>query len=103
LIGYVYLGQSDFDAAIATFKVNVERYPESANVYDSLAEAYEKNGKIELATPLYEKASALGKQNNDPAAAIFAANFARASNIMKQAAAKPADAAKQGDAAKKNE
>lgn len=102
-IGYQYLGQADFDAAIATFKANVERYPESANVYDSLGEAYEKNGKLELAAPLYEKAQTISKQTNDPNAAIFAANYTRASDKVKQAAAKPSDAAKQADAAKKNE
>ncbi len=103
LLGYQYLGQADFDAAIATFKTNVERYPESANVYDSLAEAYEKQGHIELATPLYEKAQTIGKQTNDPNAAVFAANYARASDLLKQAAAKSGGVAKPADAAKKNE
>lgn len=98
-IGYQYLlgGNPDPDQAIATFKTNVERYPNSANVYDSLAEAYEKGGKLELATPLYEKAQALGKENNDPNTAIYTTNFLRTSEKMKQAAA-----AKQTDAAKQN-
>ncbi len=103
-IGYQYLLGGNPDEAIATFKTNVERYPNSANVYDSLAEAYEKGGKLELAAPLYEKAQSLGKENNDPNAAIYATNFARASDKLKQAAAaKPTDAAKQADAAKKNQ
>jgi tetratricopeptide (TPR) repeat protein len=102
-IGYQSLGAHP-DEAIATFKANVERYPDSANVYDSLAEAYEKTGHLELAAPLYEKAQALGKQNNDPNAALYAANFTRASDKLKQAAAaKESDAAKQGEAAKKNQ
>jgi uncharacterized protein len=102
-IGYQFLAANP-EEAIATFKTNVERYPNSANVYDSLAEAYEKGGKLELAAPLYEKAQSLGKQNNDPNAAIYTANFARASDKLKQAAAaKPTDAAKQADAAKKNQ
>jgi predicted alpha/beta superfamily hydrolase len=75
------------DEAIAVFKANVERYPGSANVYDSLAEAYEKGGRIELATPLYEKAQMLGQQNNDPNTAIYKTNFARASNKMKESQA----------------
>ncbi len=103
-IGYQYLLGGNPDEAIATFKTNVERYPNSANVYDSLAEAYEKGGKLELAAPLYEKAQSLGKENNDPNAAIYATNFARASDKLKQAAAaNPTDAAKQADAAKKNQ
>lgn len=94
LAGYQSLQAGNADEAIAIFKRNVERYPESANVYDSLAEAYETTGKIELATPLYEKASTLGQKNNDPNAALFTANFNRASEKLKQMAAKPAEPAK---------
>jgi hypothetical protein len=73
-------------------------------VYDSLGEAYEKSGHLDWAAPQYEKAQALGKQNNDPNAAVFATNFTRASDKLKQAAAtKETDAAKQADAAKKNQ
>ena len=109
-IGYQYLQGGAPDEAIATFKVNVERYPNSANVYDSLAEAYEKGGRLELATPLYEKAKTLGQQNHDPNAAVFAANFARASEKMKQAEAakqggttKPAEGSKQPQTPKKDQ
>jgi predicted alpha/beta superfamily hydrolase len=102
-IGYQDLLGDKPDEAIVTFKVNVERYPNSANVYDSLAEAYEKTGKLDLAAPLYEKAQLLGKQNSDPNAAVYAANFTRASDKLKQAAAaKPADASKTSDGATKN-
>jgi predicted alpha/beta superfamily hydrolase len=107
-IGYQFLLAADpnRDEAIAVFKANVERYPNSANVYDSLAEAYEKGGQLDLATPLYEKAQTLGKQNNDPNTAIYAANFTRSSDKLKQATAAKTDktdAAKQADAAKKNQ
>lgn len=86
-IGYQYLLGGKPEEGIATFKSNVERYPNSANVYDSLAEAYEKTGRLDLAAPLYEKAQSLGQQNNDPNAAIYSANFTRASDKLKQAAA----------------
>ncbi|HEV7396550.1 MAG TPA: alpha/beta hydrolase-fold protein [Pyrinomonadaceae bacterium] len=86
-IGYQYLGTGKPEEAIAAFKSNIDRYPNSANVYDSLGEAYEKGGRIDLATPLYEKAQMLGKQNNDPNAAIFLVNYTRASEKMKQAEA----------------
>ena len=105
-IGYQFLlaETPNPEEAIATFKVNVERYPNSANVYDSLGEAYEKTGHLDWATPLYEKAQALGKQNNDPNAAIFATNYARASDKLKQeAAAKKGGGAKEAEAAKKNQ
>ena len=103
-LGYQDLLGGNPEAAIATFKSNVERYPNSANVYDSLAEAYEKTARLDLAAPLYEKAQSLGKQNNDPNAAIYSANFTRASDKLKQAAAaKQTEATKQTDAAKKNQ
>ena len=86
-MGYQSLFAERFDEAIAIFKTNVERYPESANVYDSLAEAYEKTGKIELAAPLYEKAQTLGQQNQDPNLAIYKTNFERVSEKLKQAGA----------------
>jgi predicted alpha/beta superfamily hydrolase len=101
-VGYQYLFADQNDEAIAVFKLQVERYPESPNVYDSLGEAYEKTGHLDLATPLYEKAQALGKQNNDPNAQVFYANFVRASDKLKQAAAKTNGGA-QVDAAKKND
>lgn len=102
-IGYQFLGGGNTEEAIATFKTNVERYPNSANVYDSLGEAYEKTGHLDWATPQYEKAQALGKQNNDPNAAIFAANFARANDKLKEAQAAKSGVTKEADAAKKNQ
>jgi predicted alpha/beta superfamily hydrolase len=86
-LGYQSLFAGRSDEAIAIFKTNVERYPESANVYDSLAEAYERSGKLELAAPLYEKAQTLGKQNQDPNLAVYKANFERVSEKIKQAEA----------------
>lgn len=91
-LGYQLLFASRPDEAIAAFKANVERYPDSANVYDSLAEAYERGGRLDLARPLYEKAQILGQKNTDPNLAIYKANFERVSEKLKQA-----------EAAKKNE
>jgi predicted alpha/beta superfamily hydrolase len=48
-IGYQFLRANRIDDAISAFRKNVENYPNSANVYDSLAEAYEKNGQLKLA------------------------------------------------------
>ncbi len=45
LLGYRLLGQSKVDDAIAVFELNVERYPDSWNVYDSLGEAHATEGK----------------------------------------------------------
>jgi hypothetical protein len=52
-----------------------------------LAEAYEKGGRVDLAAPLYEKASSLGEQNKDPNLAIYKTNYARASEKVKVAEA----------------
>ena len=83
-IGYQFLFDGKPDDAIGAFKANVERYPDSANVYDSLAEAYERGGRIDLAEPLYDKARTLGQQNNDPNAATFKANYERAHAKLKE-------------------
>ena len=83
-LGYQLLGRGQADEAIEVFKTNVERYPASANVYDSLAEAYERGGKIDLAEPLYDKAQILGKQNNDPNVAIYKANYERVHAKLKE-------------------
>ncbi len=83
-IGYRFIFDGKPEEAIAVFKANVERYPASANVYDSLAEAYERGGRIDLAEPLYEKARTLGEQNNDPNAAVYKTNYERAHTKLKE-------------------
>lgn len=87
-IGYQFLFDGKPEEAIATFKANVERYPNSANVYDSLAEAYERGGRIDLAEPLYDKARVLGQQNNDPNTPIYKANYERAKAKLKESQTK---------------
>lgn len=84
-IGYQLLFADRPDDAIATFKANVERYPESANVYDSLAEAYERGGRADLAAPLYEKAYQNGQKIKDPNTQLYKTNFDRAAAKVKQA------------------
>jgi len=85
-MGYQSMGAGKMDEAIAVFKSNVERYPNSANVYDSLAEAYEKSGKLDLARPNYEKAAQLGAQNNDPNLQVYKTNFERVDGMLKKTA-----------------
>lgn len=86
-LGYQLLGQNKPDEAIAVFKSNVERYPMSANPYDSLAEAYERGGRLDLAEPLYDKARTLGEKNNDPNAALYKANYERVHAKLKESQA----------------
>lgn len=83
-VGYQLMGQGSMDDAIAAFKLNVERYPGSANVYDSLGEAYERSGRFELALTNYEKAHTVGQQSNDPNLNTFKTNYDRMAARAKQ-------------------
>ena len=64
-VGYSLLEQKNIAAAIAVFKANVELYPQSSNVYDSLGEAYMANGEKELAVANYKKSLELNPQNGN--------------------------------------
>ena len=57
--GYRLIRQKKLKEAIGIFKLNVEAYPNSANVYDSLSDAYSQNGDTQLAIEIYEKALAI--------------------------------------------
>src|SRR5258708_28227665 len=54
-LGYTLLFSGQVQDAITVFQRNVEEYPQSGNVYDSLGEAYMKAGQKELAVQNYEK------------------------------------------------
>jgi hypothetical protein len=64
-LGYDSLGSGRTDDAVRLFERNVRAYPQSANVYDSLGEAYAKTGKKELAIENYEKSLALDSKNEN--------------------------------------
>lgn len=83
-IGYQSLGSNDVEDAIGFFRYNVELHPGSANVYDSLAEALGRAGKIDESLANYEKAVARAKETGDPLLELLTANRDRA-----VAAAKP--------------
>jgi len=61
-LGYFFLNREQTREAIEVFKFLVELYPESANAYDSLGEAYMTAGKKELAIKNYEKALELNPE-----------------------------------------
>ena len=58
-LGYRLLRRQLVNEAIAVLKLNVEAYPQSANVYDSLAEAYLLSGDKEKAIENYRRAVAI--------------------------------------------
>lgn len=76
-MGYQAIYAGEFQAAIAILRRNVELYPNSANVHDSLAEAFEKDGQLERAKKEYESACRLGRKNNDRNLATYQRNLAR--------------------------
>lgn len=57
--GYNLLGEKQFDAALFVFQLNADIFPESANVWDSLAEGNWKAGNHEKAVELYQKVIAM--------------------------------------------
>lgn len=61
--GYNSLEQKKFEFAIAIFSFNVLAFPNSANTYDSLAEAFLKNGQTDLAIKNYKKSLELNPNN----------------------------------------
>ena len=69
-LGYDLLGDDQFDAAIAVFRRNVERFPESSNAYDSLGEAYLESGQLEAALENYERSVELDPSNGNGRSAI---------------------------------
>ncbi|MGE5926627.1 MAG: alpha/beta hydrolase-fold protein [Gemmatimonadota bacterium] len=64
--GYLLLGRSLHREAIAVFKVNTERYPQSANTFDSLGDGYEAAGDLQNARASFARAVELARKNNDP-------------------------------------
>jgi hypothetical protein len=63
MLGYKMLNSDRASDAIKVFQLNVDAYPESANVYDSLGEAYMNNGDNKLAITNYEKSLELDPKN----------------------------------------
>jgi polyisoprenoid-binding protein YceI len=63
LLGYKLLTQGRVDDAIAVFKVNVDAFPQSSNVYDSLGEAYLRKGDRAGARTNYRRSLELDPMN----------------------------------------
>lgn len=77
-LGYYYLQkEEDTDKAIEVFKENVKRFPASANVYDSLGEAYENSGQNKKAEKNYQKAVEIAEKENHPYLKVFTDNLNR--------------------------
>lgn len=71
IFGYQVMGQGRVKDAIEIFKYNIELYPASVNVYDSLGEGLEADNQLEEAKKYYEKAYEKGLVTNDPNLNIY--------------------------------
>jgi|SRR5690554_358882 len=64
-VGYQLLQSGKVEEAISVFKLNVEAFPKSSNVYDSYAEGLLKQGKNELAIENYRKSVEMDPNNQN--------------------------------------
>jgi tetratricopeptide (TPR) repeat protein len=64
-VGYELLAKDDVAGSIRVLKLNAEEFPGSANVWDSLAEAYMKAGDMTKAEEYYQKSLSLDANNDN--------------------------------------
>jgi len=65
VLGYALLDQGRSEEALRILKLNVEEYPASSNVYDSMGEAYYKTGDLDSAVINYAKSLELNPHNSN--------------------------------------
>jgi hypothetical protein len=64
-LGYAHLTRGQVKEALALFRLNVEAYPESFNVYDSYAEALMADQQYQLAVQNYTRSVDLNPENDN--------------------------------------
>ena len=64
-LGYQLIRAKNLKDAIRVFQLNIEAYPQSSNVYDSLGEAYMDDGNKPLAIANYQKSLQLNPKNRN--------------------------------------
>ena len=74
-LGYGLLFSGKTEESIVVFKMNIKRFPDDPNVYDSMGDAYKIAGKLDLAKVNYEKGCELGKKQNSVNAASYCNNL----------------------------
>jgi nicotinamidase-related amidase len=77
VIGYILMARGRLTDAIVVMKTNLRLFPDEANCYDSLGDAYERNNQKDLALIEYEHACAKAKGKNDPNMQAYEKNFQR--------------------------
>jgi len=66
-LGYHLLYGGMEQDGVKVFQKNAQEYPQSANVYDSLGEAYMKTGQKDLSIQNYEKSLQMNPKNANAA------------------------------------
>ena len=61
--GYRYLNDKEYAKAKEIFKINIELHPQSANVYDSYADALKRSGDTMQAIEYYKKSLKIDSGN----------------------------------------
>ena len=74
-IAYEFMNEGIRTICIKLFKLNVHLFPEEANVYDSIAEAYAHYNEYDLALKNYEKTVETARKNSDLSLNSFIANL----------------------------
>ncbi len=64
-LGYELINAKKLKEAIRIFQLNVEAYPQSSNVYDSLGEGYMDDGDKAQAIANYRKSLELNPKNGN--------------------------------------
>ncbi len=64
-LGYNMLNAKEYDKAIAFFQMNIDYYPKSSNVYDSMGEAWMDKGDTKKAIEYYQKSLQLDPTNTN--------------------------------------
>jgi len=85
-LGYSLLFSGHQQEAIPIFRLNTEKYPQSANAWDSMGDAYKVNNLLDSAKMAYEKGCGIGKQTNDVNAGGMCANLAKVIEMIKEKA-----------------
>lgn len=76
-VGYALLGDGLPEEAVEILEANVQRYPESPNVYDSLGDGYDAAGRSEEALESYREAVRRAEAGDDPRLETFRGNVER--------------------------
>ena len=88
-IGYEHLQEGDTKGAIAILQLNANAFPKSANVYDSLSDAYLADGQKDLARENAKKALAILPTDSSLSEEYRKGMKENAENKLKQLGDKP--------------